>query len=112
MEQSTIVCRCEEINIDEIEMALKMGAETFDDIKRITRCGMGQCQSKICMNLVRKLISENTGKPLSDIPPARLRMPLNITRMDTLAGERDNHSNVISVFCEGVSDESGEGDEK
>jgi len=34
MDKSTIVCRCEEINIDEIETAIKYGAKTFDDIKR------------------------------------------------------------------------------
>lgn len=107
-----IVCRCEEINIDEIETALKMGAETFDDIKRMTRCGMGPCQSKICMNPVRKLISDYTGKPLAKIPPPRLRMPLKITRMDSLAGELDDHSHVISVFREGSADEADDDNAK
>lgn len=112
MDPSTIMCRCEEINIHEIETAMKMGAETFDDIKRLTRCGMGPCQSKICMNLVRKLISDYKGKPLSDILPPKSRMPLKITRMDTLAGDRKDGSNVVSVFHEGSSDDGGEGDAK
>jgi bacterioferritin-associated ferredoxin len=99
MDKSTIVCRCEEINIDEIETAIQMGASTFDDIKRLTRCGMGPCQSKVCMNPVRKMLSENLEKPLSEIPPSRMRMPLKVTRLGVLA--RKGFSNhVQSVFSE------------
>ncbi|QKY70214.1 (2Fe-2S)-binding protein [Lentibacillus sp. CBA3610] len=114
MDQSTIVCRCEEINIDEIETAIKMGAETFDDIKRLTRCGMGPCQAKVCMNLVRQLIYDYAGKPLSDIPPARLRMPLKVTRMETLASNDSpsSSSSVISVFNESASNQGGDIREK
>lgn len=109
MDKSTIVCRCEEINIDDIELAIKLGAETFDDVKRLTRCGMGQCQAKTCMNVVRELITHYTGKPLSEIPPARLRMPLKITRMETLVSKQSDHSSVISVFNEERSNRSDEG---
>lgn len=85
MEKSTIVCRCEEINIDEIEIAINNGAQEFDDIKRLTRCGMGTCQSKICMNLVRQIISEKLNKPLGEIAPSKMRMPLKVTRLGALA---------------------------
>ncbi|ASK62419.1 (2Fe-2S)-binding protein [Virgibacillus phasianinus] len=104
MDKSTIVCRCEEINIDEIESAIKMGAHTFDDIKRITRCGMGPCQAKICTTLVQRIISEYTDKPLSDIGPSRMRMPLKLTRIGVLAGNKES-SSVISVFSESASKE-------
>ncbi|SDZ80236.1 BFD-like [2Fe-2S] binding domain-containing protein [Thalassobacillus cyri] len=105
MDKSTIVCRCEEINVDEIETVLKMGAETFDDVKRITRCGMGPCQAKMCVKHVSNLISEYTGKPLAEIPPARARMPLKITRMRVLAGTESHASTVKAVFEEGDPDE-------
>ncbi|MFC7395340.1 (2Fe-2S)-binding protein [Scopulibacillus cellulosilyticus] len=105
MDKSTIICRCEEINIDELETAMRLGTETFDDIKRMTRCGMGPCQSKICMNLVNKLISDFTGNPISDILPARMRMPLRITRIGTLAGDLTEETSVISVFNETDTEE-------
>jgi NAD(P)H-nitrite reductase large subunit len=89
MEKSTIVCRCEEINIGEIESAVKMGARTFNDIKRLTRCGMGQCQGKICTNLVRQIISEETNTPLEDVERLRTRMPLRITRLEALLSEQE-----------------------
>ncbi|HLS08344.1 (2Fe-2S)-binding protein [Lentibacillus sp.] len=106
MDKSTIVCRCEEINIDEIESAINMGAHTFNDIKRLTRCGMGPCQAKCCMNLVRQIISDKTEQPLSEIKPLRMRVPLGVTRMGALAGNQA--SSVASVF--GESAEEGEPD--
>lgn len=103
MDKSTIVCRCEEINIDEIETALKGGAETFDDIKRLTRCGMGPCQSKVCLNPVREIIAEYNRKPLEEIGLSRLRMPLRPVRMHALAEDSEG-SSVASVFGESVED--------
>lgn len=103
MDKSTIVCRCEEINIDEIETAIKSGAESFDDIKRLTRCGMGPCQSKICLHPVREIISKYTEKPLEEIRPSRMRMPLKLTRMNALADDSGGGS-VASVFGESVED--------
>ncbi|GIO23800.1 (2Fe-2S)-binding protein [Oceanobacillus sp. J11TS1] len=103
MDKSTIVCRCEEINIDEIETAIKNGAETFDDIKRLTRCGMGPCQSKTCFYPVNEIIAEYTGMPLNEVSLPRLRMPLKMVRMSTLAQDSEG-SNVVSVFGESVED--------
>jgi|SRR5699024_2789741 len=106
MEKSTIICRCEEINRDEIETAIKSGANTFDDIKRLTRCGMGPCQSKVCMNLVREIITDYTGISLEEIVPSRMRMPLKLVRMSALVANNDNGS-VASIFGESIE----EGDE-
>lgn len=107
MDKSVIVCRCEEINIDEIETAIKSGAESFDDIKRLTRCGMGPCQSKVCLNSVREIISAYTGKPLEEIRPSRMRMPLKLVRMHALAEESSGGS-VASVFGESVEEGDSE----
>src|SRR5699024_5277612 len=104
MDKSTIICRCEEINIDEIESAIKMGAHTFDDIKRITRCGMGPCQSKICEDLVNEIIHKQTKIPLNDIAPSRMRMPIKLTRLGALAGDLEN-SSYVSAFAMSVSEE-------
>ncbi|WP_257347367.1 (2Fe-2S)-binding protein [Pseudalkalibacillus decolorationis] len=105
MDNTTIICRCEEINQEEIEEAIQIGAETFDDIKRLTRCGMGPCQSKICMNLVSSIISEKTSHPLSQVPVPRLRIPLRPIQISTLATGSSNFSSVKSVMDEVELDE-------
>jgi NAD(P)H-nitrite reductase large subunit len=100
MEKSTIVCRCEEISCEEIEEVLGHGARTFDDIKRLTRCGMGPCQSKICFNLVAKIIHKQTGSPFQEIPLPRMRMPLSPIKLEALATNSTVFSAVKSVLDE------------
>ncbi|MDY0406533.1 (2Fe-2S)-binding protein [Virgibacillus sp. 179-BFC.A HS] len=107
MDESTIICKCEEINLAEIESAIQSGAHTFDDIKRITRCGMGPCQAKICSSLVREIISQSLEVSLSEIGLPRMRMPLKPTRIAALAG-KETSSSVVSVFAESAPKEGDE----
>ena len=100
LDKSTIICRCEEISYEEIEEVIGNGARTFDDIKRLTRCGMGPCQAKICTSLVAKVIHEETGKPLHEIPLPRMRMPLSPIKLETLATDSTSFSTVKSVLDE------------
>lgn len=100
MDKSTIICRCEEISYEEIEGVISNGARTFDDIKRLTRCGMGPCQSKICHGLVANIIHEQTDIPLHQIPLPRMRMPLSPIKLETLATNSTSFSLVKSVLDE------------
>ncbi|SDI86987.1 (2Fe-2S)-binding protein [Natribacillus halophilus] len=110
MKGSTIVCRCEEITAYEIQTAIHMGAETFDDVKRITRCGMGYCQGKICMNPVRRLIAQEKNVSLHDIPLPRMRMPLRMMRMDVLATS-SSASTIQSILKEATAKVGEEDDQ-
>ncbi|UCB45649.1 MAG: (2Fe-2S)-binding protein, partial [Spirochaetota bacterium] len=47
-----IICRCEEITFGEIRRAIQAGAQDVDAVKRMTRAGMGLCQSKSCYDLI------------------------------------------------------------
>lgn len=100
MDKETIICRCEELSYEEIEEVIGHGAESFDDIKRLTRCGMGPCQAKICTKLVIGIIHEQTGKAFVDIPLPRLRMPISPTKIETLATNSQEFSTVKSVLDE------------
>ena len=60
----------------EIKKAIMEGAHDADSIKRMTRAGMGLCQSKTCYNLIAQAISKETGKKLSDITPFTIRPPV------------------------------------
>jgi bacterioferritin-associated ferredoxin len=100
MDGSTMICRCEEINFEEIEGAVKLGARNHDDIKRLTRCGMGPCQAKTCRSLVAEAISSLTGRPLEDIPVPRLRVPLRPIPIGVLANYETNKSALRSLLRE------------
>lgn len=100
MDKATIICRCEEITYEEIEGVIGHGAASFDDIKRLTRCGMGPCQSKVCSSLVLQIIHEVTGKPFAEIPLPRTRMPISPIRIEALATNSTEFSTVKSVLDE------------
>ncbi|MFC0271763.1 (2Fe-2S)-binding protein [Metabacillus herbersteinensis] len=100
MEKTTIICRCEEISCEEIEEVIEQGASTFDDVKRLTRCGMGPCQAKICTSLVAKIIHDQTGRPFHEIPLPRMRMPLSPIKLETLGTNSTTFSAVKSVLDE------------
>lgn len=80
-----IICRCEEVTLKEVRDAIKAGARTVDDIKRATRAGMGLCQSKTCYLNVQKILSEELGKPKSEIGPFKIRIPVRPMKAEVLS---------------------------
>lgn len=86
-EPSQLICRCEELAREDIDRAINEGATTIDGVKRATRAGMGLCQGKSCERLVARILSERTGKPLSELLPATHRAPVRPVRMGIIAGE-------------------------
>ncbi|WP_216830322.1 FAD/NAD(P)-dependent oxidoreductase [Alkalihalobacterium elongatum] len=80
----TTICRCEEINQIEIETAISSGANSLDDIKRLTRCGMGFCQWKMCKASVMEILKRHKGLH-HEIRLPKLRFPLTPIHIETLA---------------------------
>ena len=70
---STIVCRCSDITVDEIRQLIQNGHTTVDEIKRISRLGMGPCQGRTCIPVVMREISQMLGTPVENIAPATHR---------------------------------------
>jgi len=85
MEDNTIVCRCSDVTLDEIRKLIKEGYTTFDEIKRITRVGMGPCQGRTCTQIVLREISILTGKPISEILPGTYRPPVKAIKLGSIA---------------------------
>lgn len=82
-----LICRCEELTRGDIEKAIDEGATTIDGVKRQTRAGMGLCQGKSCERLVARILSERTGKPLSELLPATHRAPVRPVQMGIIADD-------------------------
>ena len=62
-----IVCRCEMVSAKEVKDAIKRGAKTLDGIKFRTRAQAGRCHGTFCTTRLIKILSEETGKPLTNI---------------------------------------------
>ena len=81
--KATIVCRCEEVSEADIRLAIRrFGARSVNEVKKLTRAGMGPCQSKICEDIVRRLVEEETGLLSTD--PLSVRPPLRPVEIRTL----------------------------
>jgi sarcosine oxidase subunit alpha len=53
-----IVCRCERVQASEIRRLIRQGCRDLNEIKIITRAGMGACGSKTCHALLLRLFRE------------------------------------------------------
>ena len=64
MDENTIICRCSDVTLADVRRLIAQGYTSMDEIKRITRLGMGPCQGKTCSQLlIRELAAAS--RPLS-----------------------------------------------
>jgi len=88
---NNIICRCEEVTEQEIRDAIrKFNLKTVDEVKRLTRAGMGLCQGRTCTPLIEKILSEETGKKVSELLPPNKRPPIRPIKIKLLAEEERN----------------------
>ena len=91
MDDQLIVCRCEEITVGEIKQAVRDGARTVDQVKRLTRAGKGLCQGRTCRSLVERIIAQETGQQLIDMAYPNNRPPVRVVSLGVLA--QDSRAN-------------------
>jgi bacterioferritin-associated ferredoxin len=80
-----LVCRCEEIPLEEIITAIALGAQTVDDIKRRTRAGMGTCQGIFCVPVITAMVAQATGVPVDRVVGITARPPVRPVMLEALA---------------------------
>ena len=89
IENHIIICRCEDITLEEIEKAIDNGLTTVNEIKQFLRCGMGPCQGRTCIPQITRILSRKSGKPIIDIQIPTVRFPIRPIRISTLNIEKD-----------------------
>ncbi len=62
-----VICRCENISEAEIIAAVRHGHTTLDGVKFYTRAGMGRCQGGFCSARIMKIISRESGIPMTEL---------------------------------------------
>ena len=90
MTDTTVICRCEDITLDDVRKLISDGHHTLEEIKRVCRCGMGPCQGRTCTPLIAQEISRVTGKPLAEVALPTFRPPTAPITLGALAGG-DSH---------------------
>lgn len=89
MDKAVIICRCEDVTEEEILEAIDKGARSIEDVKKITRAGMGYCQGKTCRRQIARMLSEKTGRPVEEFLPGSFRMPAGPIRLELLAETKE-----------------------
>jgi len=88
-EKDIIVCRCSDVTLSEIRDLIKEGYTSVEEIKRITRAGMGPCQSKTCGPIIEREIAIMTGKPIEQFSPGKQRGPIKGVKLGTMAAANE-----------------------
>ncbi len=53
-----IVCRCERVSVGEIRKWIRYGVRDFNELKALTKAGMGSCGGKTCTPLIQRIFRE------------------------------------------------------
>jgi len=88
-----IVCRCERVGAAEIRALIHRGIRDLNQIKAITRAGMGACGAKTCENLILQLFQEEGVSrdevTLNTRRPVYVEIPLGLVSNITYGEERN-----------------------
>jgi len=58
LDDDMIVCRCERVTAGEIRSLIRSGLRDLNELKAVTRAGMGACGGKTCPSLIKRLFRE------------------------------------------------------
>ncbi len=85
----TIVCRCEEITLEQILDGLDTSPGHVGTLKRATRVGMGRCQGRYCGPAAMRMVAEATGQPIDDLSFFAPRVPIKPVSIAAILGAQD-----------------------
>ncbi|MHA2007790.1 MAG: FAD-dependent oxidoreductase [Promethearchaeota archaeon] len=88
-DDETIVCRCERVSVGEIRKWIRTGVKDFNELKALTKAGMGSCGAKTCTPLIHQIFREE-GIKIEEITPGTKRPLFVEVPMGLFAGIRGN----------------------
>jgi ferredoxin len=81
----TIVCRCERVTAGEIRALIRQGYRDINEIKAVSRAGMGSCGAKTCTALIHRLFRDE-GIPDEQVVDQKLRPLFIEVPLEVFAG--------------------------
>lgn len=85
----TILCRCEELTVAEIRQVLAAGVHNPDNIKTLTRVGMGRCQGRMCGGALNRMIAMQRGLKVEHVGYLKPRPPVVPVPIERLLEEEE-----------------------
>lgn len=84
--QDTIICRCEEITLKDLEETAKKYKSSAREIKLRTRAGMGFCGGRTCRPAIDKVLTNITKENPTDALPLKVAPPVRPVSLTDLGG--------------------------
>ena len=85
----TVICRCEELTLAEIEAGFDDGTGSIGALKRATRAGMGRCQGRYCGPILAAVAAARRTLPLDESAHWAPRPPLKPIRIADVVGQSE-----------------------
>lgn len=83
----TILCLCRDVTEEDVRRAVAEGYGDIETVKRFTGACTGPCQGKTCLDSIRRLVAQLTGRRLDEVPTPPHRPPVTPVRLGTLAAK-------------------------
>jgi bacterioferritin-associated ferredoxin len=88
-ETDPIICRCEGVRLGQIQAAIHQhGTTTVNQVKKLTRAGMGPCQGRTCARIVETILAA-AGRAPAGTEPYQARPPVRSLALGALAAGAD-----------------------
>ncbi|ADG90891.1 MULTISPECIES: (2Fe-2S)-binding protein [Thermosphaera] len=81
-----IVCRCENVTLEQILRAIEEGFDSLELLKRKLRVGMGPCQGTTCLLMIARILMQKTGKSFEEVFLPVNRPPIHPVKLKNFIG--------------------------
>lgn len=85
LQSDATVCRCEGVSVDRVRSAIGGSARSIAAVKYLTRCGMGECQGRLCESSLGKMLRERIPDLSNEERLLSVRAPLFPVRAGLLS---------------------------
>ena len=84
---TTLMCRCEELTRDAVDVGIAAGGTDIRTLKVMTRLGMGPCQGRMCWPATARHIARRTTRTMQQVGPLSVRPPITPVTLGALAAQ-------------------------
>ncbi|MCX7648801.1 MAG: (2Fe-2S)-binding protein, partial [Elusimicrobiales bacterium] len=95
-----VVCRCERVSLGEIRKWIRKGVRDLNQLKALTRAGMGACGSKTCGSLLLSIMRSEGVKieEITDLTKRPLFIEIELKSFAGLDKKEEEPKNNFSNF--------------
>ncbi|WP_136796180.1 NAD(P)/FAD-dependent oxidoreductase [Desulfosediminicola ganghwensis] len=84
-DDDTVLCRCENVTVGDIRTIISQGVTELNEVKAITRCGMGPCQGRMCGPVLGEIVAAELDARVPEAGLLTIRPPLKQIPLGELA---------------------------